>query len=180
METRDAIALIARAVGNEKGIWADLGAGGGTFTRALAQTLAPGSTIYAVDRDGAAMTAIREWEARERANVVAVRADFTKPFELPGLGNSLLDGILLANALHFVADADDVLANLVYRVRVSGRVVVVEYDQRSKSRWVPYPIPATRWEELAAKAGLSKPSVTTTQQSLYSGVLYAAVAQRVR
>src|SRR5256885_12315640 len=180
METRDAIALIASAVGNGKGTWADLGAGVGTFTRALAQLLAPGSTVYAVDRDGAAVAAIREWEGQERAKVIAVRADFTKPFELPGLGNALLDGILLANALHFVADAVDVLEDLVSRVRVGGRVVVVEYDQRSKSRWVPYPVPIARWQELAEKAGLSAPAVKATQRSMYAGMLYAASTERIR
>ncbi|MGH7674960.1 MAG: hypothetical protein ACREMV_06785, partial [Gemmatimonadales bacterium] len=41
-----------------------------------------------------------------------------------------LDGILLANALHFVRNPDVVLARLAARVRPDGRVVVVEYDGR--------------------------------------------------
>ena len=45
------------------------------------------------------------------------------------------------------------------RLRPGGRVVLVEYDRRAHSRWVPYPIPIARLPEPAASAGLS---VTTT------------------
>jgi len=38
--------------------WCDLGSGRGTFTRALAQLLAPGSTVYAVDFDASALEGI--------------------------------------------------------------------------------------------------------------------------
>jgi trans-aconitate methyltransferase len=38
--------------------WCDLGCGGGTFTVALAQSLAPGSTIQAIDLDQSALDEI--------------------------------------------------------------------------------------------------------------------------
>jgi methylase of polypeptide subunit release factors len=40
--------------------WCDLGCGSGTFTTALAQLLASGSTIYAVDLDQGALERIPE------------------------------------------------------------------------------------------------------------------------
>lgn len=40
--------------------WCDLGCGSGTFTTALAQLLAPGSTIHAVDLDQRALDEIPE------------------------------------------------------------------------------------------------------------------------
>ena len=40
--------------------WCDLGCGGGTFTIALAQLLASGSTIHAVDLDQAALDRIQD------------------------------------------------------------------------------------------------------------------------
>jgi hypothetical protein len=58
------------------------------------------------------------------------------------------DGMLLANSLHFVRDAAAVLARLAARVRPGGRVVLVEYDKRRASPWIPYPIPprgSRRW-----------------------------------
>jgi SAM-dependent methyltransferase len=179
MNTREAVALIADAVPCASGTWADLGAGRGTFTRALVELLEPGSRIYAVDRDPIALGAIGEWAARCGARVVTVAADFTKPFELPGAKPGILDGLLLANALHFVREADIVLARLVGLLRPGGRVVIVEYDRREPSQWVPYPISLSRLPSLAAAAGLSAPVVTATRPSRYSGILYVAAADRL-
>ena len=172
MEIRDAVSLIRDAVDESAGTWADLGAGSGTFTRALAKLLPSNSTIYAVDSDARALDSLRATE------IIAVRADFTSNFELPGLGNGLLDGLLFANSLHFVRDAKATLTGLVQRLRVGGKVVIVEYDQRAASRWVPYPIPSSRWTEVATSAGLTDPKTTATRPSEYAGLLYAASAIR--
>ena len=179
MNTREAVALIARAVAERAGTWADLGAGDGTFTRALVALLGPGSRIYTVDRDARAVAALARWASKQAANVIPVTADFTRPFELPGLEEPSLDGILLANALHFVPDAGPVLARLTKWLRPGGRVVFVEYDRRAASRWVPYPIPAARLPALAASAGLSAPAITATRPSSFGGVLYVAAADRL-
>src|SRR5690348_3116034 len=50
MDAQEAERLIAPAVPAGPAVWADFGAGDGTFTRALAERLGPGSRIYAVDR----------------------------------------------------------------------------------------------------------------------------------
>jgi SAM-dependent methyltransferase len=178
MKTSEAMALIERAVRGRNGTWADLGAGDGTFTRALVELLSAGSRIYAVDQDASAVDALSRLSVPAAAHVTAVRADITRPFALPDLGDSLLDGILLANALHFVRDADLVLRRLVTTLRPGGRVVFVEYDQRAASRWVPYPIARSRLPDLAAAVGLSRPEVIATRTSRYSGILYAAMADR--
>lgn len=179
MNTSEAVALIEGAVRGREGTWADLGAGDGTFTRALGKLLAPNSRIYAVDRDAGAVAELERWSASAADNVIPVEADFTGAFDLPELGGTLLDGMLLANALHFVQDADAVLTRLVALVRPGGRVVLVEYDQRAASRWVPYPIPIAHLPALAAAAGLSIPTVTATRSSAYRGILYAAAADRL-
>jgi SAM-dependent methyltransferase len=182
MDLNDAIDLIRDAVNGHAGVWADLGAGTGTFTRALTEVLGAGSTVYAVDDDASAVRALRELSATRRsdARVIAVKADFTRRLEFPGLAGdrAQLDGILLANALHFVRDAERVLSRLAESVRPGGRVLVVEYDRREASRWVPYPIPASRWPGLAESAGLSEPTITATRPSSYSGILYTGVATR--
>lgn len=184
MKISDAVELIRDAVGGGVGVWADLGAGTGTFTRALSNVLGAGSTIYAIDEDPSAVRALRELETRRSSNdvqVIAVNADFTRPLELPrsARGQVQLDGILLANALHFAPDAERVLSALVQRLRPGGRVVVVEYDRRAASQWVPFPIPASRWPRLAEAAGLTSPTITATRPSSYAGILYAGVATRV-
>jgi SAM-dependent methyltransferase len=174
VNTRDAVALIADAVPRRAGTWADVGAGDGTFTRALVDLLGPGARIYAVDRDARALASLRRWAARSGANVIPVEADFTRLLELP----ELLDGLLVANALHFARDADVVLARLAALVRPGGRVVIVEYDRRAASRWVPYPIGRDRLPDLTADAGLSPPRVTATVPSAFGGIIYVAAADR--
>jgi ubiquinone/menaquinone biosynthesis C-methylase UbiE len=175
MDTRDAVALLAGAVPRQAGTWADLGAGGGTFTRALVELLGPEARIYAVDRDARLVAALKRWAQRDAPNVIAVAADFTRPFDLPGLPAPQLDGLLLANALHFVGEGEAVLRRLAKWVRPGGRVVVIEYDRRAASRWVPYPIPPVRLAKMAAAAGLAAPTITATRPSAFGGTLYAAV-----
>lgn len=180
MKASEAARLIAAAVPKGRGTWADLGAGDGTFTRALVELLEPGSTIYAVDRDARSIASLGRWVAKSKADVFPVVADFSRPFDLPELASeATLDGILLANALHFVRDADQVLARVVTRLRRGGRVVLVEYDRRAASRWVPYPIPPSRLAGLAAAAGLSAPAITGRRPSAFGGDLYVAAADRL-
>lgn len=178
MNTRDAVALIRGAVPRHAGIWADLGAGDGTFTRALARLLEPGSRIYAVDRDAHAIAALQRWAATAPADVIPVTADFMEPLALPGLQGTGLDGMLLANALHFVRRADLVLERLVETVRPGGRVVIVEYDGRTATPWVPYPLPISRLPALTSSAGLAQPVVTAARSSAYGGTIYVAAANR--
>jgi ubiquinone/menaquinone biosynthesis C-methylase UbiE len=174
VNTHQAVALIGGAIPRRAGTWADIGAGDGTFTRALVKLLGADSRVYAVDRDASAVAALERWAATDAPNVIPVTADFTRPFDLPGLDDAMLDGMLLANALHFVRDAEVVLARLAARVRPGGRVVIVEYDRRAASRWVPYPVPIARLPALADAAGLSTPTITATRPSLFGGTLYVA------
>ena len=177
MNTREAVELIRDAVAGLGGAWADLGAGEGTFTRALVELLGQKSTIYAVDRDADAVADVARWAARAAPNVKAIEADFSRALSLPT--KEPLDGLLLANALHFVEDSEQVLKRLVTLLRPGGRVVLVEYDRRERSRWVPYPIPSARLPVLASAVGLTMPRITATRPSLYSGTLYVAAAERL-
>jgi ubiquinone/menaquinone biosynthesis C-methylase UbiE len=180
MKPDDATALLAAAVPRGGATWADLGAGSGTFTRALATRLGPGGRIYAVDRDAHALAALQRWADRQgETEVIPVRADFTRLPALPGFGGVPLDGILLANALHSVARPDAVLRRLAGLVRPGGRVVIAEYDDRAANPWVPYPIPARALAGLAQAAGLTAPVVTATRPSTFGGTLYVAYAERL-
>jgi SAM-dependent methyltransferase len=178
MDAAEAIELIRDAVGGVSGTWADLGAGNGTFTRALVELLGPATRVYSVDRDARAIAEIAKWAKANAPGVVPVVGDITAPLELPGLDGDGLDGLVIANSLHYVPDAGQVLARIAARLRPGARVVFVEYDQRRATPWVPYPVPAERLSELAAIAGLSEPAITATRKSRYGGRLYVAAAER--
>src|SRR5207249_247432 len=79
------------------GTWADLGAGAGAFTLALAELVGPGGEVIAVDRDGGALRELERAVRRDGATVRTLSADFTKPLDL-----ETLDGVVMANSLHFV------------------------------------------------------------------------------
>ncbi|HUL50038.1 MAG TPA: methyltransferase [Gemmatimonadales bacterium] len=178
LDTQTALSLLAAAVPAEPGVWADLGAGSGTFTRALVELLGPTSRIYAVDRDAGAVKTLARWAEREAPNVVAVRADITEPFVLPDVRHASLDGLLLANVLHYVADPAPVLRQLGRLLGPRGRVVVIEYDRRAANPWVPYPIPIARLAGLFAESGFTAPTITGRRPSAFSGDLYVAVMER--
>lgn len=167
--------MIRSAVEGHDGTWADLGSGRGTFTRALARVLSADSRIYAVDRDPGVLAEIESWAKGEATNVVTVRGDFTETIVLPE-NPVAFDGILLANALHFVRDAGAVLSRVAGMLKQGGLVVLVEYDRRAASRWVPYPIAIASLPDLARQAGLSKFRVVESRPSNYEGIIYCAVA----
>jgi ubiquinone/menaquinone biosynthesis C-methylase UbiE len=122
--------------------WADLGAGDGTFTLALAESLQAGSIIHAVDRDGDSLTRI---PTRHHEVVITTHsADFTQfPWAF-----GKVDGILMANSLHFVANQPAFLRSCETHLSRPGCFLIVEYDTDVASPWVPYPISRRRLAEL--------------------------------
>ena len=174
MRVEDAASLVAPAV--RGAVWADLGAGSGTFTRALVRLLGAGAAVHAVDRDAAAMRALATLRA---PGVVAHVADFADAEAWRALALPPLDGVLLANALHFVPAREQapVLVRLAERLAPGGRLVVVEYEDRPASRWVPYPVSFARLEAIAP-AGMTPPARVGERRSAYGGVMYAAVSAR--
>ncbi|RME56084.1 MAG: class I SAM-dependent methyltransferase, partial [Caldilineae bacterium] len=155
------------------GVWADLGCGDGVFTALLAELLAPGSHIYGVDRDGQALArARRRVESRaSSARVTFLRADFTQPLPLPPL-----DGMLLANALHFVAEKGPVLAALARLLKPGGKLVVVEYNTRQGNTAVPHPLHETEFLTLAQAAGFVHTRIAARAPSTFLGEMYTGVA----
>lgn len=175
MDVHTAAALIKRAVPLGAETWADLGAGTGTFTLALASLLGEEGRIIAVDRDASALAELRSavrGSALEQ-RVVVQHGDFLQPLELPPL-----DGVLLANALHFVPRHDQrrVLSQILALLRPLGRLLIVDYDGRAPNQWVPFPVSSRRLSEVLIELGVAKPTTVGAIPSRYGGNIYAALA----
>ena len=109
MDHHDHVALLRGGVPNPGGMWADLGAGRGAFTLALADLIGPEGTIYAVDKDRRALDTLTRSMAASFPAVTThtISADFTRALDLPAL-----DGIVIANSLHFIRRKQPVLERI--------------------------------------------------------------------
>lgn len=151
--------------------WCDLGCGSGTFTTALAQLLAPGSTIYAVDLDQRALKDIPDrYEGVEIRKIVG-------DLQSPSIRLPSVDGILMANALHFIQEQHLFLRRLL---SVTDRFLVVEYERSRPSMWGPYPVGFERLCELFSRAGVERVEKLATRPSQFGGTMYSAFAERSR
>jgi len=162
-------------------MWADLGAGRGTFTEALATLLGADGCVIAVDRDPESVRALeqlRDLGGASLAAVVAVHGDFRRLDDIRELRPGELDGALFANALHFVPDAADVLRRTSSYVRPGGRLVVIEYERTAPNPWVPHPLPPEALRAITPRAGFRPAEVVARRPSRYHRRMYCAVAER--
>ena len=165
MQHAELVALIEDGVGDRGGRWADLGAGEGAFTLALADLLGPGAHVVAVDKNASALRAIGHGiETRD--------ADFTKPLDLHDL-----DGVVMANSLHYIRDKQPVLQAVHAMLRPEGRLIIVEYGADRGNPWVPYPFTYSQWEPMAARAGFKNTRILKTVPSRWLGSMYSAVSE---
>jgi 2-polyprenyl-3-methyl-5-hydroxy-6-metoxy-1,4-benzoquinol methylase len=172
MELHIAIGLIENGVEQSSSpqVWADLGAGNGLFTRALSTLLSNGSVIHAIDKDGKALKSIDLHNKDVKLNTLEL--DFTsKTIPLESL-----DGIIMANALHYVADGMTFVSMLKNMLKPSGRLVIIEYDSTTSNQWVPYPVSFKMLQNFAHEAGFSSVIKLGSQNSIYSeALIYSAI-----
>jgi len=178
MDHADHVALLRDGVppaGPGNTLWADLGSGSGAFTLALADLLGPGGHIVSVDRDASAL--------RQQAAAMAARFpdveldqrvdDFTRDLDLPPL-----DGIVMANALHFQRDRQDAVEHVRGMLRPGGRLLLVEYDADRGNPWVPYPLSFETWRRMAVDSRFDEPRRLGRVPSRFLGAIYSALAFR--
>lgn len=152
------------------GVWADLGAGWGRFTLALAELIGEGGVVHAVDKTKRDLQSVEQSARTSSASVRILERDFTKPL---GLDN--LDGILLANSLHYVRNQRRLLGQLMLAVKPGGQLVIIEYETRRANPWIPFPVAFKRLGELNTKVGLPLPRKVHTRASSFGRTMYVAV-----
>lgn len=160
MDVKEAVRLLSGAALHTS-VWADLGCGDGLFTRALLSLLPAESVVYAVDREPGITAS---------AGIVPVQGDFVvETLSLPPL-----DGILMANSLHYVSDKQAFLRTVLTYFKTNPTFLIVEYDTDTPTpRWVPYPV------SFAALQRLWGGEVTKLGEyrSRFGGKMYSALVR---
>lgn len=173
MDHRDHVFLLGKGAAKAGEVWADFGSGQGAFTFALAELLWPEGEIYSVDKDR------RGLQRQEQAmvnrfpglKVHYLERNFSQPIELPPL-----DGLVVANALHFYKKKDAIIQLLRSYLRSGGRFIVVEYNTDKGNHWVPHPFSYQSWRELADRNGLVRTEMLQTAPSSFLGEIYSAAS----
>lgn len=173
MQHADHVELLRQGIPEPGGLWADLGSGTGAFTLALAELIGPEGQVYSVDKNrGALRTQKGHMQARfPTVTISLIVADFTRRLELP-----LLDGVVMANSLHFHRDKKPVLRLVQSYIRPGGRLILVEYDTDRGNPWVPYPLSYQTWQDLAHRSGFAGTQLLMTRPSRFLGQIYSALS----
>lgn len=157
------------------GIWADFGSGSGAFTLALRELVGPGAEIFSIDQDAGRL---REQERAfqelfPQSNVHFLRADFTRELKLPPL-----DGIVMANALHYFKNKIDLLKHMRAFLKPRGIFLLVEYNVDKGNMWVPHPLSFETFRALAPRAGFDEPCLLATAPSHFLREFYSCSTAR--
>ncbi|MFN8348581.1 MAG: class I SAM-dependent methyltransferase [Spirosomataceae bacterium] len=150
--------------------WADLGCGSGLFTFALAHRLPPESVIFAVDKSPVVLDNLPN---PNRVFIQKTQSDFINdPLDFRDL-----DGILMANSLHFVNDKIPFLSKLQRCLKPQGHLLLIEYNTDVPNRWVPYPTSYSSLKKLLESTGFTSVTKLGERPSLYrKGGIYALTA----
>lgn len=171
----DHVNLIKRGIPSSGGVWADLGSGTGAFTLALRDIAGEHVTIYSVDRDPEILEIQKRTFAHQfhGTNIIYITADFTKSIELPPL-----DGVIMANSLHYVKVKMPLLQRVCDYLKENGRLIVVEYNVDTGNWWVPYPLSFQTFQEIVPQAGFTKPRLLNAVSSAFLQEIYASEASK--
>ena len=173
MDHNDHLNLLRPADLTPNASWADLGAGSGAFTLALRELLGLSADVYAVDRDGSRLAQLERAHRDhfgETEHLHLIQADFSQTLDLP-----LLDGILMANSLHFFRNKEKVLRHVSTFLKPGGIFLLVEYNVDRGNPWVPYPLSFETFRDLALGAGFSEPRLLARHPSSFLREFYSTM-----
>lgn len=174
MDHNDHVNLLQPAKLKQGGSWADLGAGSGAFTFALRELIGASASIHAVDKDRSDLHRLeQDYKTRfgNSENLKIIVGDFSRPLATP---LPLLDGIVMANSLHYFKDRVNILNHVRSLLKPNGILLVVEYNVDSGNPWVPYPFSFETFKKLAVQSGFSEPRLLAKNPSSFLREFYSA------
>lgn len=107
---------------------ADLGAGTGYFLEWIAASVGDQGRVLALDPEEALVDHMRQRAADQGWHRVEARQI---PFDDPGLGDDLVDRILIVDTWHHIEDREDYAAKLRTSLRDEGRIYIVDFTPES-------------------------------------------------
>ena len=174
MKLSDAIDLIKDGV-EMKGdpqVWADLGAGSGLFSKALANLLPGNSIIYPIDISDV----VQEISVPDsRVQIRPLQMDMTtSKLDTP------LNGVLMANSLHFIKDKRAIIERWARTLKSAGRIIIVEYDL-TQNPWIPFPVSFNHLQNLMNDLGFKQFLKLAEKPSLYNhSMIYSVLVSRLK
>jgi ubiquinone/menaquinone biosynthesis C-methylase UbiE len=157
MELATAARLIETGIEKNKiQTWTDLGAGSGMFTNALSKLLPNGSTIIAVDQKPSKINVANGIHLR------TIAGDFTK------LDLEKVDGIVMANSLHYVQNQQAFIEKLATK---TNRLILVEYNTDRGNQWVPYPISFNKLTSFVEATQIGSEPSQYHKEGIYSALI---------
>jgi len=176
MDHTDHVNLLRPANLQQGGIYADFGAGSGAFTLALRELIGLDATIYAVDKD---RVSLNQLDSAHRARFNTTRSlillpkDFSHVLDMPPL-----DGIVMANSLHFFKDKQRILQHVREFLKPNGTLLIVEYNVDKGNMWVPYPLTFETYSKLIPRAGFTEARLLAKMPSRFLNEFYSAAAYK--
>jgi trans-aconitate methyltransferase len=149
--------------------WADLGCGTGLFTQALSRLLQPGSSIHGIDNN----RSLKRQTTPNGIEIIPLQLDFVTD----DWGLQDLDGIVMANSLHYVKDKVAFLQKIKPCLKPGVSFLIVEYDTDTPvPAWVPYPVSFPSLVRLFTNVGYTSVQKLGERPSIYGGGnIYAAL-----
>ena len=143
---------------------------------ALRELLGPEAEIYAVDRNrGRLAELVRAHQTRYGASehLHIIPADFNDELDMPPL-----EGVLMANSLHFFRNKQKILQHVGSFLKPKGKLLLVEYNVDRGNPWVPHPLSFETFCDLAPRAGFSEPRLLAKHPSSFLKEFYSAVVYK--
>ena len=123
-------ALFAALNLREGSVVADIGAGQGNYSVAMAKAVGSSGRVIAVDIAAGPLAKLRDRAQKEGlTNIEAVQGDVDNP----QIGTASVDGVLIVNAYHEMTAYPKMLAHIRAALRPSGRLVIADFTSYRRS-----------------------------------------------